>query len=378
MKPDKQGLKIAHILPVNAKLGAGIWNPTISIAQEQVKLGHRVFIVTSIINKSVTVPGIECSFWSNVGEIFSLLEQIRPDIVHLHSLWTLPCLVACLFCWRDKRPYFLSPHGMLMPAAMGRKQWKKIPYWNLIEKHLVANCQTVFVASEIEAKEVSKIFPKLAIQVAPFGAPEPEEGNVGLPHVLAGLEGYILYLGRIHPIKNLEALVETSGDLPDRWALVMAGNAGIPEYFHKLEKIDNWAKKVIYLGDVRGTLKWSLIKKAQVLVLPSHSENFGNVVLEALSVGTPVIASKGTPWSILELKNAGLWIDCNSVILREALYSVFAEPEIWETRRKNALNVAQKFSWRSVAKTLCDCYRVYSLSPWERVRVRGEVNDSHY
>jgi hypothetical protein len=148
----------------------------------------------------------------------------------------------------------------------------------------------------------------------------------------------------------------------------MAGNAGIPEYFHKLEKIENWAKKVIYLGDVRGELKWSLIKKAQVLVLPSHSENFGNVVLEALSVGTPVIASKGTPWKILETKNAGMWINCNSVNLREALNSVSTEPALWSLRGKNALDVAKGFTWESVAKVLCDRYRACSLSSRERVR----------
>lgn len=357
MNPNKQSLKIAHVLPVMAQRGAGIWNPTISIAREQVNLGHQVTIITSIKNKPATVPGVENSFWSSTWETFPILEEIRPDVVHLHGLWAFSCLVACLFCWKNRIPYFLSPHGMLMPVAMEHKKWKKIPYWGLIEKHLVANCRMVFVASEAEAKEFSNIFPQLAIQVAPFGAPAPEEGDVALPYTLAGLEGYILYLGRIHPVKNLEALIEASSVLPERWALVIAGNAGIPKYLYELEKNENWAKKVIYLGDIRGPLKWSLIRKAQVLVLPSHSENFGNVVLEALSVGTPVIASKGTPWSILGLKNAGLWIDCNSRSLREALNSLFVKPEFWKLRRINALRVAKSFTWEAVAKALCDGYR---------------------
>jgi glycosyltransferase involved in cell wall biosynthesis len=77
-------------------------------------------------------------------------------------------------------------------------------------------------------------------------------------------------------------------------------------------------ENVFFAGQVEGEDKLRLIQESICLILPSKSENFGNVVLESLMMGTPVIASKGTPWEALQQRNIGFWIDADPVEIAEA------------------------------------------------------------
>jgi len=81
-------------------------------------------------------------------------------------------------------------------------------------------------------------------------------------------------------------------------------------------------KRILFVGHVEGDSKMKLLKYAKCLILPSHSENFGNVVIEALEYGTPVIASKGTPWEILNEKNAGIWSKNDGLSLSKAMTTI--------------------------------------------------------
>ena len=139
----------------------------------------------------------------------------------------------------------------------------------------------------------------------------------------------IVFLGIIYAVKKIENILEAialskSFDLHQSKFLI----AGKPlarrdfEYKVMLEKKISELKlnnKVEFVGEVFGKEKEKFLQEAYLLLLPSKSENFGNVVLESLSQSTPVIASKGTPWAVLNETNAGWWVDNDPEILSKVI-----------------------------------------------------------
>jgi glycosyltransferase involved in cell wall biosynthesis len=82
------------------------------------------------------------------------------------------------------------------------------------------------------------------------------------------------------------------------------------------------ASKVIFKGYVEGEKKEKLLANAKALFLPSISENFGNIIVEALAQGTPVVASLGSPWEVLEKEKSGFWIDNSPEILAKTINDI--------------------------------------------------------
>ena len=83
--------------------------------------------------------------------------------------------------------------------------------------------------------------------------------------------------------------------------------------------------KVSFIGNVSGEEKELFLRKAKCLVMPSHTENFGIVAVEAMAQGTPVIASKNTPWEIIEKRKAGFWSENNPMDLKKSIERLLEE-----------------------------------------------------
>ena len=90
--------------------------------------------------------------------------------------------------------------------------------------------------------------------------------------------------------------------------------------------MEGLANSITFLGPVHGDDKWELLKKARIFILPSYSENFGLVVVEALACGVPVITTKGTPWSDLVTEGCGWWIDVGEQSMEETLKKTLSLP----------------------------------------------------
>ena len=103
-------------------------------------------------------------------------------------------------------------------------------------------------------------------------------------------------------------------------------------------------EKVIFKGSITGKEKYRTYASARYSFLVSNSENFGNVVIEALSQGTPVVASKGTPWEMLPRLNAGYWIENKPEIIARIVDAVLEQPkDEYLVYRKNALMLSKIF-----------------------------------
>lgn len=283
-------------------------------------------------------------FHSLPGAMMATIGRAVPgcDVVHLNSIFYPPSLFSALVAARYKKPIVWSPRGELDEKALVYSTWKKRPVLWFIRRFLAK--RIVFhTTSPEESDRVRLIFGiKSRIVEIPNFMEIPDLVVPAISHT------YLLSIGRIHPKKALENLIAalplSSGFMRSGFALKIAGDDR-NAYGDQLKKqvIElGLEQKVIFTGAVVGDEKQRLLAGAGFSILPSHTENFGNVVIESLAQGTPVIASKGTPWSILEKNSAGIWTENTPDNLAKALNRALELPAQEYMRwRQNALQLAR-------------------------------------
>ena len=172
----------------------------------------------------------------------------------------------------------------------------------------------------------------------------------------------LLFMSRIHPKKGLEILIEALVDVKGL-KLKIAGD-GEADYVQSLKTLvssKGLTERVTFTGPIYGEEKWRMIRDADVVVLPSYSENFGLIVAEALASGTPVMTTTGTPWKSIEEYGCGWWIEANVDAVKHALNSV--ESTLSGVLKKMGLRgralIEEQFSVEKLAKRLLITYGDY-------------------
>lgn len=167
---------------------------------------------------------------------------------------------------------------------------------------------------------------------------------------VSGNYDYLLYVGRIAPIKALDKLVEAlslSHEFMSGKVLLQVVGDNIGDYYEHLCRLvaeKKMTDRVVFRGVLLGEKKEECIANAKYLVLVSDSENFGNVVIESLAQGTPIVASFGTPWQVIEKNNAGFWVSNNPVILAKTIDRILTiGNDDYMQQRCNALKLAKSF-----------------------------------
>ena len=162
----------------------------------------------------------------------------------------------------------------------------------------------------------------------------------------------ILFLGRIHEVKGLDNLLYAFAKYKKHnknSVLIIAGDDH--GFKNKLFVIINELKlqnDVYFTGKVYGKAKKTLYKISDLFVLPSHTENFGIVVAEALSSGLPVLASNKTPWEDLDLHKCGKFVDNNSDSLFDGMVSILdVSPSEFSEK---AVEYAKFFDWDKIVR----------------------------
>lgn len=257
--------------------------------------------------------------------INTLQEIIHTDIVHFSSIcypYTYPWCILAIVLGKN---IILSPRGELFSSAIKYKKFIKllvISFYKLIQKRIIFHA-----TSDKEKKTIRFYFSKAKILVRP--------NFVDIQYVSVPQERMsdLIFLGRINPIKGLENLIEAISKskifLESSAKLLIVGKARQDveqKYELRLKKqIETLSlcDRVIFLGHIEGDAKFKLLNMCKALVLPSYSENFGNVVVEALSMSVPVIASYGTPWEILNSNKMGWWTNNSPEGLRESIDSLY-------------------------------------------------------
>jgi glycosyltransferase involved in cell wall biosynthesis len=230
----------------------------------------------------------------------------RFDGVIVNGVWQYHG-VAARRALAGRKPYVVFAHGMLDPYFKDRyplKHLKKLVYWTLHEHRNLNSAQAVCFTSEEEKRVAAEGFPFRHFRrvVVPYGTMGPEGDPEALKHAffeqwptMRGKE-YLLYLGRIHSKKGCDLLLQAFAQAAaPEMQLVMAGpdeTGWSAELKMQAERL-GIAERIIWTGMLRGDAKWGAFYAAQAFILPSHQENFGIAVADALACGTiPLISDK--------------------------------------------------------------------------------------
>lgn len=250
----------------------------------------------------------------NLRRHFKSICLRDADVVfHGHGIWQTPVHAMAKMAKKYNIPYVISPRGMLEPWALHNHKWgKKIILWSYQYSDLAyANC--IHATAQIEANNIRNLGFKNPIAIIPNGVNLSEfPQRIVTSHKE---KRTLLFLSRIHPKKGIELLVEAwsklDNDIRNNWQVKIVGN-GEKKYLTKLLKLIENKKligEIFFIGPKFGIDKVNTYHEVDLFILPTYSENFGNVIIEALSCGLPVITTKNTPWEELNLRNAGWWID---------------------------------------------------------------------
>jgi glycosyltransferase involved in cell wall biosynthesis len=231
----------------------------------------------------------------------------RYDRVVVHGLWNYTTLAARQVLPRGPTPYFVFPHGMLDPwfrAAHPLKHRCKQMTWQVAEGPLLRGARAVLFTSEAERRGAHGMFQPYGLRavVAGYGTgdapPATALQSARFAATVPGLGGrpYILFLGRLHPKKGCDLLLRAFAAerhrLPDHH-LVLAGpdENGWRTRLEDLGRELDISDRIHWPGMLRQDAKWGAFHRCAAFVLPSHGENFGVAVAEALACGKPVLIS---------------------------------------------------------------------------------------
>lgn len=289
------------------------------------------------------------------------LEEIQPDLVHVNGCW-LPC-IALAQKWAQDRGYRVvySPHGMLEPWIMARHYWtRKWPAIQLFQRRAIRNADMIHATAGSERDNLLKLGWNDRVTVIANGVDvEAIEMKKSWKR-----KNTILFLSRVHPKKGINFLIEAAAMMKDELAGYTINIAG-ESFGNYMQELKALAKEkgveetFFFFGGVYGNEKWRLYREADLFVLPTHSENFGIVVAEALASGTPVITTKGTPWSDIEDYSCGWWTEIGVQPTVDALRQFIAltETELEAMGRKGRKLVEDKYSAKAVAGQMVDMYK---------------------
>lgn len=246
------------------------------------------------------------------------LAVLTPHLVDVQGLWTWSSKVSLHHHNRFGTPYLVTPRGMLDPWARRNSAWKKWIFATFAENSHLRNAACLRATSEMEASHFRAMGLKNPIAIVPNGIDLPELAERKLLPLRT-----ILFLGRIHPKKGLAYLLNAwqalHGDFPD-WQLIVAG---IDENGHERElkqlAAENRLGRIHFIGEAHGETKQQLYRNADLFVLPTHAENFGLVVAEALAQETAVITTTNAPWAGLRTHDCGWWIDLQQELLNDTM-----------------------------------------------------------
>ena len=356
LKPVVNRLSIVHVVGSLRRDWGGLSLFVARLAAYQSSAGHRVSVLCAAGGEETWDSGDAEVSHAAPGSAHWRDAIAAGDIVHVHGLWLWQYHRALAEARRSGKPHMLSIHGMLEPAAVRFSRWKKrlafVAYQN-------ADLHSAPVLHATAGPELATIRSKGLSQpvvVIPPGVDVPAISNS--PSISRRTA---LFIGRIHPQKGLLELIQAwAMTRPLAWRLVIAGpdqSGHRTRVEHAAEQL-GIAEQIVWHGAVFGQEKSRLLFDADLVVAPSHSENFGIVVAEALVHGKPVIATHGMPWECLETESCGWWVRSDPESLASALKGATNLPRevLSEMGERGRTLATRNFSWEHVARDFLDSY----------------------
>jgi len=262
------------------------------------------------------------------------------DVVHLHVPWDPICAQIAGRARKHRVPYVVTVHGMLDDWTMSHGSAKKKTYLAVIGRRMLEGAAFVHSAAKIEAEQSARWHPRgrsivvpLPFDAAPFASmPGPDLARSRWP-ALAGDRPVLLTLGRLHPIKRLNWLLEVAAELGRQGQACIVALAGSGESSHEQQLRDLAGKmglreNVIFTGLVGGEEKRSLFQASTLMVHPSAHESFGYSMIEALATGLPLVTTKAVNlWPELHESGGAIIAEPSPAGLAASVKATLGDPE---------------------------------------------------
>lgn len=299
------------------------------------------------------------------------------DLVHIHSVLNYPATVAARACRDASVPYLIRPCGILdrsaftKPYESGPRAWwsrlRKSLYMRLVSAKNVRHASALHFTTRAEQLASKWIAGNTPGVVVPLGTEIPKALNREVAREAAASQldlpagiPWILFLSRIHPVKGLERLLHAVRRLRIEARLIVAGR-GTSSYERKIDKLTReleLSNRVSRVGFVTGATKTNLLAGSDLFVLPSHHENFGVAVIEALAHGLPVLLSPqvGVQAAVVN-GGAGCVAEPAPHKIAESMAELLGHPERRRRMSARARHLARTlYGWDRIARDLIDVY----------------------
>lgn len=370
-------MKVLHVIPSVADRSGGPATAIVPMCRALMQQGVDVLLIATdaglnerAIDEYKGVPAK--LFPVELGESFKYSRPLAAwlganvqqfDLAHVHAVFNHSSVAAARACRRAGVPYIVRPLGTLDPWSMTQKSLRKRVFWQVAGKGMMQGAAAVHYTSEAEKLATERLTGLNHGRVVPLGIEPPgavsREALVQHFPALAH-DPYVLVLSRLHSKKALDVLLEAFLSLDQKfsaWHLVLAGD-GPDDYVAKLKHMAASDPRVSFTGWVEGKQKHALLGCASLLALPSHQENFGLCVMEALSQSVPVLVSPGVNLAPeIVTANAG-WV---AAIDKDALATKLAEALSDEAelakRGRAGQQLSRHYSWENTAKHLVHLYQ---------------------
>ncbi|MDY4174585.1 MAG: glycosyltransferase [Bacteroidales bacterium] len=305
--------------------------------------------------------------WDNCKKDFlRILDQVKPDIVHVNCCWMPLCSMVAQWAKDQGLKVVYTPHGMLEPWILSRHYWtRKLPAIILYQRRAIRLADAIHATADSERQNLLALGWNKNIHVI---------GNcINVDDIVMKSSWQrrksILFLSRVHVKKGINFLIEAVAKLKDQMDgyVVKIAGPGDETYLNELKSLAQKlgvADQVQFIGSVFGKEKFDLYREADLFVLPTHSENFGIVVTEALACGTPVVTTKGAPWAELESHHCGWWTEIGADPTAEALKSFLSlsESDLELMGRNGRALVEERYSCQKIAQEFMALYSSLSFS----------------
>lgn len=353
-------MNLLHIVP---HVDAEASGPSYSVPRLCESLAaHGHYVELSCLAARGDIPGVKVDvhrqwryfrrFAVSGSQARALKQKTRQfDIVHNHSLWSMVNVAAGLLVPGSEAKLVTSPRGTLSPWALERRRHIKNVLWPFQSKALV-NADMLHATSQFEYEHIRDKGLSAPVAIIPNGIDVPAQKR---NNVDASKQRTLLFLARIHPVKGIENLLHAWRELQEShldWRLVIAGG-GEPEHVKNTSFLATslGCERVEFRGAVYGEDKSKAYFQADLFVLPSHTENFGMVVAEALAHGCPALVSRNAPWAALESEECGWWIENDVRSLHGALNQamLLSPQELDHMGARGRRWMERDFGWDSIA-----------------------------
>ncbi len=300
--------------------------------------------------------------------MLNLWKDIKnADVIHIQAIFNTPTPIALLYAKVFAKPILLSPRGSLGGWCLGNGSSFKLKWLNWLIKPF-ANKVIWHATAHQERDEILSLFPKATVMVIPNGIEYEtfQTYNPLTPTVFC--EKYtnksivtskiIISMGRLQKKKGFDILIDAFVFVleqhPDAKLFIAGADEGEEQNLRSQIERLGLVQKAFLVGAISGQDKIDFLANADLFALPSHNENFGNVYLEALASGTPIVASLDTPWSEVQDAGCGLWVANTVKDTATAMIDMLSRDR--ESTREKSKAFAGDYGWHTIAKRFYNLY----------------------